>query len=169
MRPVKHHPWSEEDYTSRSWVMGIIQVLEASYFYGRDSWYRVDYPSSPSNRKTIPLFERFVGLWIVCETIRVTNPPFMNYETGKSMLKSHSNNNNNNVWDENGNNFEFLSFFLEIIIRAMLRRDDSMILLVLDTVSLCFSRYSYLDLHPCCQVEYLIKRAEQVSAIRHAL
>lgn len=120
MRPVKHHPWSEEDYTSRSWVMGIIQVLEASYFYGRDSWYRVDYPSSPSNRKTIPLFERFVGLWIVCETIRVTNPPFMNYETGKSMLKSHSNNNNNNnVWDENGNNFEFLSFFLEIIIRAM--------------------------------------------------
>lgn len=127
MRPVKHHPWSEEDYTSRSWVMGIIQVLEASYFYGRDSWYRVDYPSSPSNRKTIPLFERFVGLWIVCETIRVTNPPFMNYETGKSMLKSHSNNNNNNnVWDENGNNFEFLSFFLEIIIRAMFkgRLDD---------------------------------------------
>lgn len=126
MRPVKHHPWSEEDYTSRSWVMGIIQVLEASYFYGRDSWYRVDYPSSPSNRKTISLFERFVGLWIVCETIRVTNPPFMNYETGKSMLKSHSNNNNNNVWDENGNNFEFLSFFLEIIIRAMFkgRLDD---------------------------------------------
>ena len=44
-----------------------------------------------------------------------------------SMLKSRSNNNNNNVRDENGNNFEFLSFFLEIIIRAMFtkgRLDD---------------------------------------------
>lgn len=62
----------------------------------------------------------------------------------------------------------FLSFLKLLYVRC-LREDSTMILLVLDTVSLCFSRYSYLDLHPCCQVEYLIKRAEQVSAIRHAL
>lgn len=63
----------------------------------------------------------------------------------------------------------FLSFLKLLYVRCLRRDDSTMILLVLDTVSLCFSRYSYLDLHPCCQVEYLIKRAEQVSAIRHAL
>lgn len=127
MRPVKHHPWSEEDYTSRSWVMGIIQVLEASYFYGRDSWYRVWTTPPPQVTVRLYLYSRDswdFGLFVKQSESRIHRLWIMKPEI--SMLKSRSNNNNNNVWDENGNNFEFLSFFLEIIIRAMFkgRLDD---------------------------------------------
>lgn len=78
MRPVKHHPWSEEDYTSRSWVMGIIQVLEASYFYRRDSWYQV-WTTLPSNCKTIPMRDSWHFELFVKPSHESTA-----YETGKS-------------------------------------------------------------------------------------